>query len=120
MYRGREGMWSWILHRVAGVGIFVFLIFHIIDTSLVGWGGKLYNTLVELYATPIGRMGEIVLIGAVVFHAINGIRIIIIDFVPKATRVQRQLFYGVVVVFLALFVPGAYILAQHIFKKAGG
>jgi succinate dehydrogenase / fumarate reductase cytochrome b subunit len=116
MYRGREGMWSWILHRVAGVGIVVFLMAHIIDTSFVAWGPKLYNDTVRLYSKPIGRIGEIILIGAVLFHAINGIRIIIIDFVPKATRVQRQLFYAAAVVFLAVFIPGAIYLAREIFS----
>ena len=119
MYRGREGMWSWILHRLAGVGIFVFLMAHIIDTSFVGWGPKLYNWAVKLYSHPVARVGEIILIGAVIFHAINGIRIIIIDFVPNATRVQKQLFYGVALVFLVLFVPGAYLLARHMFGAGG-
>ncbi len=117
MYRGREGMWSWILHRVAGVGIFIFLVAHIVDTSFVGWGPKLYNEAVNLYRSPVGRIGEIVLIGAVLYHAFNGIRIIIIDFVPRATRTQRQLFYAVAVVFLGLFIPGAIYLGSHILRK---
>jgi succinate dehydrogenase / fumarate reductase cytochrome b subunit len=115
MYRGREGMWSWVLHRVAGLGIFVFLVLHIMDTSVVGWSPNLYNFFVKLYRHPIGRMGEIVLIGAVLYHATNGIRIILIDFIPRATQVQRQLFYAVAVVFLAMFVPGAFYLAREIF-----
>lgn len=116
MYRGREGMWSWILHRVAGVGIFVFLVAHIADTSVVGWSPKLYNAAVALYRNPIGRLGEIVLIGAVLYHAINGVRVIIIDFVPKAVKYQRQLFYASVLVFLGLFTPGALYLLKEIFK----
>jgi succinate dehydrogenase / fumarate reductase, cytochrome b subunit len=115
MYRAREGMWSWILHRVAGVGIFIFLMAHVVDTSLVGWGPKLYNDAVHLYSNPFARIGEIVLIGAVLFHAVNGVRLILVDFVPNATRVQRQLFYGVAVVFLLLFIPGGYYLARDIF-----
>jgi succinate dehydrogenase / fumarate reductase cytochrome b subunit len=116
MYNGREGMWSWILHRVAGVGIFIFLMAHIVDTSFVGWGPKLYDDAVALYRHPIGRLGEIVLIGAVLFHATNGIRIIVIDFIPKATRIQRQLFYAASLVFLAMFIPGAIYLVRNIFK----
>src|ERR1019366_5102909 len=37
-YRGREGQWAWILHRVTGVGIFIYLLVHIVDTALLGWG----------------------------------------------------------------------------------
>lgn len=107
-------MWSWILHRVAGMGIVIFLMAHIVDTSLVGWGKRYYDEAVNLYRNPVGRVGEIVLIGAVLFHAINGVRIILIDFVPNATRVQRQLFYAAAIVFLALFIPGGYYLARAI------
>ena len=107
-------MWSWILHRVAGVGIVIFLMAHIVDTSLVGWGPKYYNEAVSLYRNPLARVGEIVLIGAVLFHATNGVRLILIDFVPNATRAQRQLFYAAAVVFLSMFIPGGYYLARAI------
>ena len=116
MYRGKEGMWSWILHRVAGVSIFVFLVAHIIDTSLVGWGAKWYDFAVNLYRNPIGRLGEIALIGAVMFHGINGIRIALIDFIPRATQVQKRLFYAVAVVFLVAFIPAAVVLVGEIFS----
>ncbi len=35
LYRGREGMWSWVLHRITGVSIFFFLLVHVLDTSLI-------------------------------------------------------------------------------------
>ena len=116
MYRGKEGMLSWALHRIAGVGIFIFLMAHIIDTSFVGWSASLYDHTVTLYRSAPGRLGEVVLIGAVIYHAVNGIRIVIIDFVPKATRIQRQLFYVAAIVFLGLFIPGAYFLLRPLFS----
>ncbi|MDN6373629.1 MAG: succinate dehydrogenase, cytochrome b556 subunit, partial [Brevibacterium aurantiacum] len=35
LYRGNEGMWSWVAHRVTGVGIFFFLLVHVLDTALL-------------------------------------------------------------------------------------
>src|SRR5207248_4143269 len=35
LYRGREGMWSWVAHRITGVLIFFFLFAHVLDTALV-------------------------------------------------------------------------------------
>jgi succinate dehydrogenase / fumarate reductase cytochrome b subunit len=52
MYRGREGMWSYYFHRVSGIGILLFLLAHIIDTMLLGWGPDVYNKVVKLYAHP--------------------------------------------------------------------
>ncbi len=53
LYKGREGQWSWIAHRVTGVGILLFLFAHIIDTALVGWGPEAYNRVISVYHHPI-------------------------------------------------------------------
>ncbi len=106
-YRGGEGQWSWLLHRITGIGVFVFLLAHILDTAVIGWGPKAYNEVMGFYRNPVALTGEVILAGAVLYHALNGIRIIIIDFWPESTLAQKKLFYGVVVAFLVIFVPAA-------------
>ena len=106
-YRGGEGQWSWLLHRVTGIGVFVFLLAHIVDTAMIGWGPRIYNEVMGLYRNPVALTGEVILAGAVLYHALNGVRIFVIDFWPGSTMVQKKLFYGVVVVFVAIFVPAA-------------
>ena len=108
LYRGREGMWSWVLHRITGVAIFFFLLVHILDTALVRVSPEAYNAVIGTYQTPIMGLGEVALVGAIVFHAFNGLRIILVDFWTWATRHQRVLFYAVValwVVTMLAFVP---------------
>ena len=108
LYRGREGMWSWVLHRITGVAIFFFLLVHILDTSLVRVSPEAYNAVIGTYQTPIMGLGEVALVGAIVFHAFNGLRIILVDFWAWATRHQRFLFYLVIalwVVTMLAFVP---------------
>jgi len=106
-YRGGEGQLSWLLHRITGIGVFVFLLAHIVDTAMIGWGPRVYDWVMSLYRNPVALTGEVILAGAVLYHALNGVRIIIIDFWPGSTVVQKRLFYGVVVVFVAIFVPAA-------------
>ncbi len=115
-YRGREGHWSWILHRVTGVGVFVFLMVHIVDTAFIGWGPELYNKIMALYRLPFFRVGEVVLAGMVLYHALNGVRIIIIDFWPQATVVHRKLVYAVAVVFAVIFIPTAIYMLEWLVK----
>jgi succinate dehydrogenase cytochrome b subunit len=108
LYRGREGMWSWVLHRITGVAIFFFLLVHVLDTSLVRVSPEAYNAVIGTYQTPIMGLGEVALVGAIVFHAFNGLRIILVDFWSWATRHQQVLFYVVValwVVTMLAFVP---------------
>lgn len=108
LYRGREGMWSWVLHRITGVAIFFFLLVHILDTALVRVSPEAYNAVIGTYQTPIMGLGEVALVGAIVFHAFNGLRVILVDFWAWATRHQKVLFYiviGLWVVTMLAFVP---------------
>ena len=110
IYRGQTGQWAQLLHRVTGLLIVLFLLAHIVDTSFVGWGPGLYDTVTRLYDNPIIRMFEVMLVAIVIYHAINGIRVTIIDFWDRASLHQEMLFWGVVVVFFILFAPAAYFM----------
>jgi len=108
LYRGREGMWSWVLHRVTGVAIFFFLLVHILDTSLVRLSPEAYNAVIGTYKNPLMGVGEIGLVGAIIFHALNGLRIILVDYWSKGVKYQRVMFWIVIalwVVLMAGFVP---------------
>ena len=118
LYRGREGMWTWVAHRISGVLIFFFLFAHVIDTAMVRVSPEMYNIAVETYKNPIVGLMEVGLVAAVLFHALNGIRIILVDFWAQGPRYQRQLTYGVVGVFLALFLPFVWRHLANVFGHA--
>lgn len=108
LYRGREGMWSWVLHRITGVGIYFFLLVHVLDTGLIRVSPEAYNIVIGHYQTPFMGVAEIALVGAVVFHAYNGLRIILVDFWNIGTRHHKAMFYVVIglwVATMAAFVP---------------
>jgi succinate dehydrogenase / fumarate reductase, cytochrome b subunit len=113
MYRGRSGQWAWIAHRVTGVGLILFLFAHIVDTAMIGWGADAYDRVTSVYHNPVVRLIELGLVGFVIFHALNGLRIIAIDFWPKATRYDKPLFFGTVALFLLAMAPISYIMAKQ-------
>lgn len=117
LYRGREGMWNWIAHRAAGVAIFFFLLIHVVDTSLVRISPDAYNEVIGAYKTPLYGLVESGLVAAVVFHALNGLRIIAVDTSLWALRHQRLLAWVVWVVF-ALAMLG--FLPRHLMNVFGG
>src|SRR5438132_577421 len=108
IYRGKEGQWSWILHRVTGVGVLIFLFLHIIDTMLVGWGPDVYNKIIEIYRNRFFKVGELGLFASVLFHSINGVRIIVVDFWPESTRHHKKMFWIGTTVFIASMIPVSY------------
>src|SRR5690242_11429788 len=91
--RGREMYFAWLLHRISGVAIVLFLFLHIVDTSLVGFGPGAYDAFVAVYRFAPFRFLEVVLVAAVIYHAINGVRIIVADFLDNTNEVQRQLWW---------------------------
>lgn len=108
LYRGDEGMWSWVLHRITGVAIFFFLLVHVLDTALIRVSPEAYNVVIGAYQTPIMGVGEVALVGAVVFHAFNGLRVILVDYWSKGAKYQRAMFWIVVaswVVVMLAFTP---------------
>ena len=116
LYKGGVGMWSWILHRVTGVGILVFLMLHIVDTAFIMWGPAAYNHMVQLYRSPLFRPMEVALLAAVLFHALNGIRVIIVDVWSQGPRHQQTLFYAVLVLFVPTFLYGSYHMLKPLWQ----
>ncbi|MBX6314852.1 MAG: hypothetical protein IRY99_18325, partial [Isosphaeraceae bacterium] len=115
-YGGGVGQWSWLVHRVTGLGILLYLVAHITDTFFVVVNPAMYDHALKLYGGWVDgtyywplrwafRLGELGLFACVVFHALNGLRIITFDFWPAAARYQKGLFQAVVVAFLVIMIP---------------
>ncbi|HET7735257.1 MAG TPA: succinate dehydrogenase, cytochrome b556 subunit [Nocardioidaceae bacterium] len=117
LYRGREGMWTWVAHRITGVVLFFFLFAHVIDTAMVRVSPEAYNEAVEVYKNPVVGLMEVGLVGALLFHAFNGIRIILVDFWSQGPRYQKQLAYGVIGLWVVLMVP---FVIRHLGNVFGG
>lgn len=103
-------MWSWLLHRITGLGILLFLFIHIVDISLLGFGPRVYDEGILLFDSVTVRLLSLALIGAVFLHAFNGLRIMLIDFWSKGARYQRALFGIVVGLTVVSFLPLAYFV----------
>lgn len=113
LYRGGEGMWTWVLQRITGVSVFFFLFVHVLDTALVRVSPAAYDEIIATYKTPIVNLLEVGLVGAVLFHAFNGIRIILIDFWSKGPRYQREMTWVIAAIWLFVMIPGTYFMMIH-------
>lgn len=110
VYRGAEGMWSWVAHRITGVLTFFFLFTHVLDTALVRVSPEVYDEVIATYKNPFVNLMEVGLVGAVLFHALNGIRIILVDFWAKGPRLQRQMLWITLGVWVVVMIPGTYFM----------
>ncbi len=118
-YRGSEGMLAWAFHRISGVAIWAFILLHVLDIWLANVNPPLYNDLLSLYGSPVGRLLETALGAAVLYHALNGVRIVVMDFWPATTRYHKQLWYANWVVFVVVGIPFVLQIMAPAFGLAG-
>jgi succinate dehydrogenase / fumarate reductase cytochrome b subunit len=110
---GYQVSWSqlaWFGHRASGLGVLLYLFMHVVETSTVLFGPDVYNVAVGLFRNLPARLGEILLMAALVYHALNGLRVIAMDFWPRLTAYYRPLTYGVIVATVAAMIPLGIIM----------
>jgi succinate dehydrogenase / fumarate reductase, cytochrome b subunit len=117
-YKGGIGQWSWAAHRVTGFGVMAFLIGHIVDTFGAGFGPELYDNTIALYQTWWFKPFEVLLVGAVLYHALNGLRIIMFDFWPRLALKQRGFAYVELVLFVVGFLPAAFFMLRSAYENS--
>lgn len=111
-YEWKPGAISWVLHRLTGIGISIFLGFHIWTQTKIYGGEASFNQVMEFYKLTIIKFGEIVLMGAIIFHALNGVRIVMVDF-ARGARYHKKLLWGVVALGAGLCAAGTWMVVQH-------
>lgn len=113
VYRGDLGQYAWILHRATGAGIVFFLLVHIIDIMLIGLGKDVYDHTVAFYANWFIIPMEIILVGAVIYHTLNGIRVVMINFTESGPVKEARAFWWVLIGTIILTIPSGIVILIH-------
>jgi succinate dehydrogenase / fumarate reductase cytochrome b subunit len=113
-YRGKTGQWAFVLHRVTGFLVMMFILLHIVDGSTLS-DPKVYNEIHQLYGNIFLRLFEVGLLFALLYHALNGLRVIMIDFFPGVIRNERQLFNFMLALSVLLTLVGGFYIVKPFF-----
>ena len=119
VYRGKGGQWAFVAHRVSGFLVFFFLLLHIVDVATVRWPA-VYDEIHSLYGNVLLRMFEVGLLFALLFHTLNGLRIVAVDFFPGQAGNERRLLTAAVILTLAAGIPGAFVIMKPFLDGLGG
>ena len=111
-YRVSWAQLAWFGHRASGLGVLFYLFMHIVETSTVLLGPEVYDAAVGIFKNLPARIGEVVLMAAVVYHALNGLRVIAMDFWPRLTVYYRPLTYGVIAATVISMIPLGIIMLR--------
>lgn len=113
VYAGDTGQWAYILHRATGAGIVFFLMVHIIDIMLIGLGRDVYDHTVAFYGNWFIIPMEVMLVGAVIYHTLNGLRIIAINFSSEGAVKEAKAFWWVLAGTIILTIPSGIVILLH-------
>ncbi len=105
-YKGQGPMLTYVLHRIGGVGMAIFITVHILASFLGGKGGVFVNSIYENW------LFQIFIFFCVLFHAINGLRITILDLWPRLIVYQREATWVEWAVFLPIYAFAVFVIVQ--------
>ncbi len=113
-YRYFTGSLAYVLHRVSGLALLVYLVFHILSiTKANSADPTAYDLMIRRFQEPDFKVGEVLLYAALLFHGINGLRILIVDFALGSTRFHKRLFWIFAALVLVLLIAGAIPMILH-------
>ena len=93
------GMWVWVLHRITGIFIIFSGFCHMIEIMLSHFGPDVYNVLFGLGYSWWLQAHHVLLIAALLYHSMNGLRVILFDL---GIGVRRHKLVFIVVMLVAL------------------
>lgn len=115
-YRGGLSMWAWVAQRITGMLIFVFLLIHVADNLMLRVSPQAYNEVIDTYKTLIVGIGEIGLVAAILCHALNGLRIVLVDLWGKGIKRNKQMLWGAIIIWAILMIPFTVNHLSHYVK----
>ncbi|MCK4836472.1 MAG: succinate dehydrogenase, cytochrome b556 subunit [Candidatus Aminicenantes bacterium] len=107
------GTWAWIIHRLSGLALIFYVSLHLWVINTLTQGPEKFNNIMNFLSSPLFKYLEIGLWGIILFHAFNGVRIIIIDFF-KGSFYQKKIFFILITIAFLMWATGSYILISHI------
>ena len=114
------GMWAWLLFRISGLILVFYLGAHILVISTSRWSaaGKTLNDLMKAFDNPLMVLLDLALVVAVLYHALNGVRIILMDLGIGLKR-HKLMFWSAMAVVVVCFAVFAYVAFTFIATGAG-
>ncbi len=104
MYK-TTGFISFVLRRLTGVTLVLYLFTHMWVIGSINQGAEVFNARLNLVQTPFFKLAEIALLAAVVYHGLDGIRLLIVNWF-KVTEYRKSLFYAVLAVSVLIVIAG--------------
>jgi succinate dehydrogenase / fumarate reductase cytochrome b subunit len=118
-YKKDSGSWAWIFHRVTGLALIGYLFLHIYSLSTLTQGRAVFEAKMQSFLSPPLLALEWFLFIIVLFHSLNGVRIVLVDWADGA-KYHKSLYRFSWIIGIILFLLMGYIMFAHEILKFFG
>lgn len=114
VYKRHAGSWAWIFHRITGIALTAYLFLHIYALTTIAKGRVAFEEEMKLFTTAPFVVLEWLLFIPVIYHALNGFRIVLVD-LGKGARNQKKILRTVYALAGVATVVMAVLILSHLF-----
>jgi succinate dehydrogenase / fumarate reductase cytochrome b subunit len=104
MYKS-TGFISFLFRRISGAALVLYLFTHMWVIGSANAGPAVFNARLAAVQTPLFKLAEVALLAAVIYHAFDGIRLLIVHYF-NVTEYRKSLFYAMFAVFVLVTIAG--------------
>ncbi len=115
-YKKDSGSRAWILHRITGIALIAYLFLHVYSISPLTKGEVAFNNKMQSFSSPVFMVIEWFLFAFVIFHSLNGIRIVIVDW-ADGSKYHKQLYKLSWIFGIILFLAMGALMFSHELKN---
>lgn len=115
-YKGGGPMLAWLLHRITGLGILILVSTHVIASFTMQQFGSNLGTSINIVYED--WRFQIFIYFSVLFHALNGLRVVLLDIWPRFLKYQRETIWLQWLIFIPIYSLTVFIMIQR--ALAGG
>jgi len=105
----REGGLAFLLMRLTGIGLVVYLFIHLYVLRLLAQGPEAWDAFIATAKSPLFLALDVLLILGILYHALNGIRVTLLG-LGVGVPFQSRMFWGVIALTLGMTAVAAYAI----------
>ncbi len=110
------GMLAHLIQRATGLLLLIYLFLHVRTIRQLSLGAASFDAAVGTFRHPVFKLFEIALLATVILHALNGVRITLLDLGWGHAKQRRILWFYAIGLGAILFLAGSIplILARFL------
>lgn len=93
-YKFHAGSWAWLFHRISGLALIFYLCLHVWVVHFLAESPETFNKLMEFLSSPLFKLAEVALLAAILYHGINGLRVILVEWLWGNLN-HKLMFYAI-------------------------